>query len=341
MEIFIDESGSFVTNGAQINSWCGVAAFTCSNKSKYREQLAKLKRKENRNKKLEIKIHELSEVNYLSFLEDLYQAGGLLICLATDSGFNEKALVEKHKNKQVQLLLDNIQKMKYQTGKEGVKYLASQIQKLPNQLYIQLFCQIYLMHSFINRAIPYIVQRKPQSLKKFVWRIDQKSPDIKTDFEDAFEKLCPALLQTLSLTEPGVGLKWCDYSHMKEYIYEKGTLPEYLVEEFPQLNDESGFNIQKIIRDDIGFVDSASCDGVQIADLLASGLRKVLRQEFTDNDLVASALGKLMIQERKNRPVLKLITFGEEKVINDNDLKSLINLITRSCRPMVLKTNLR
>lgn len=219
MEIFIDESGSFVSKNADQDSWCVVAAFTCIQKSKYRKSLENLKRRECVSQKNEIKLRQVSEKNYLDFLKDLYKAGAVLICVATDSGLNEDFFVNDHKNRLVMSLLNNIDEMKYETGKDGIKILADQIENIPSQLYIQMFCQIYLMHSFVNRGICYFVQRSSKSLKNFIWRVDQKSPDSKVDFEKAFEKICPAILQTISLREPGIGLKWCDYSHMEKYLY--------------------------------------------------------------------------------------------------------------------------
>lgn len=111
-----------------------------------------------------------------------------------------------------------------------------------------------------------------------------------------------------------------------------------MIEKFPNLKQEKGLNIQKIVREQIDFVDSKFCQGVQVADLLASGLRKVLRKEFENNELIAHSLGKLMIQNLKNKPSIELITFGLDQNIKDRTLKHLINIMTEAHRPMIFKT---
>jgi len=189
------------------------------------------------------------------------------------------------------------------------------------------------MEAVIERGINYFIQRNPNSLQRFRWRVDQKSPDVKTDFEDAFEKLSPALLQSFSLADPKGLFDWCDYRPMKKYMIEKGEFPDYLMDKFPHLESEQGLNLQKILRDDIRFVDSKNFDGVQVADLLASGLRKLLRKNFSDNQKAAQYLGRLMIQAERTNPPLKFASFGQDAFLDD-DLAYLVNIMKKSCRPM-------
>lgn len=338
MEILIDEAGSFAVINAPENSWCVVAAYVCpeTEKRKYRKALRNLKLREKVLAAEELKIHQVSELNYVKLLKELGALEGILFCIATDSNLNKIELVQNHQKTQASLMLGNIDAMKYESGKNAVRYLTSQLESLPAQLYVQLFCQVQLMHAFVNRGISYFVQRKPNSLKSFKWKIDQKEPQKKTDYEDAFEKFSPALLQTFSIQDPGPALNWCDYRPMSEFIYQKGDIPGYLIDKFPHLKEEEGFDIQKIIRKDIQFIDSKSYEGIQIADLLASGMRRLLRKGFDDNHLVAKLFGKLMVQEVKNQPPLKLVTFGEESMVNEG-LAQIVRLFAKSCRPMINK----
>lgn len=339
MEILIDEAGTFALKGASENSWCVVAAYAClqTERRKYKRILSDLKRRENEKESEEIKLHHVSESGYVQFLKDLNGLNGVLLCTATDSGLNLESLVQKHQKAQASSMMKNIDEMKYESGKDAVRYLSSQLEGLPAQLYIQLTCQIQLMHSFVIRGICYFVQREPNSLRCFRWKIDQKEPHKKIDFEDAFEKFCPALLQTFSLQKPAPKLDWCDYRPMAEYMCEKGDIPDYLVDKFPHLKNEEGFDIQKIVRKDIEFIDSKSYPGIQIVDLLASGLRRLLRLEFKNNEMLARFLGGLMIQDAHNNPPIELVTFGSEKKMDDS-LARIIRIMIKSCRPMIRKS---
>ncbi|WP_373019279.1 DUF3800 domain-containing protein [Thiomicrorhabdus sp.] len=338
MEILIDEAGSFAVKNAPQNSWCVVAAYACpeTEKRKYRETLRNLKIREGVLVAEELKLHQISELNYIKFLRELGALEGVLFCIATDSHLNKLELVMNHQKTRATSMLENVDEMKYESGRNAVRYMTSQLEELPAQLYVQLSCQIQLMHTFVNRGISYFVQRKPNSLKSFKWKIDQKEPQKKTDFEDVFEKFSPTLLQTLSLQNPGHALNWCDYRPMSEFMYKKGEIPEYLIDKFPHLKEKEGFDIQKIIRKNIKFIDSKSYEGIQVADLLASGMRRLLRQEFDNNYLVAKLFGELMVQEVKNQPPIKLVTFGEEASVNE-ELAQLVRLFSKHCRPMINK----
>lgn len=342
MDISIDESGSFALAEKNADAWCVVAAYMSpeTEKRKYTKLLDQLKRKQGKSKLDELKLHEVSESNYFWFLEKLGELKGVLFAVATDSYLNSKDFVAKHQFHQAKAIGDNIDRMKYDGGKEAVKLLKRQLEGLPHQLYVQLTCQIQLMVAVVNRGICYFVQRHPNSLSTFRWRIDQKEPSKKTDFEDAFEKFSPALLQTFSIEEPSPALDWCDYRPMRDFMLEKGELPGYIVKEFPFLKGEQGLNIQKIIRKDIAFVDSESSANVQVVDLLVSGLRRILKSGFDDNDKAARLLGRIMVQEQDNKPPIKLVSFGnsEEGRLGDQSSRS-VKLMIRSCRGMIKRAN--
>lgn len=342
MDISIDESGSFTLSAKDAEAWCVVAAYMSpeTEKRKYTKLLDQLKRKQGKSKLEELKLHEISEESYFCFLEGLGSLKGVLFAVATDSHFNSKDFVAKHQFHQAEAIGRNIDKMKYEGGREGTRILKSQLESLPHQLYVQLTCQIQLMLSVINRGICYFVQRNPNSLSSFRWRIDQKEPSRKTDFEDAFEKFSPALLQTFSIDDPSPALDWCDYRPMREFMLDKGELPGYLINEFPELKGEQGLNIQKIIRGDIAFVDSKSTINVQVIDLLASGLRRVLKSGFTNNERAAQLLGRIMVQEEQNKPPLKLVSFGssDDKRLGDSSSKA-VKIMIKSCRGMIKRAN--
>ena len=342
MDISIDESGSFTLSAKDAESWCVVAAYMSpeTEKRKYTKLLDQLKRKQGKSKLEELKLHEISEENYFWFLENLGRLKGILLAVATDSHFNSKDFVAKHQFHQAEAVGRNIDKMKYEGGRKGTILLKSQLETLPHQLYVQLTCQIQLMLSVINRGICYFVQRSPNSLNSFRWRVDQKEPSKKTDFEDAFEKFSPVLLQTFSIDDPSPALDWCDYRPMKEFMLDKGELPGYLLTEFPELKGEQGLNIQKIIRGDIEFVDSKSRINVQVIDLLASGLRRVLKSGFTNNERAAHLLGKVMVQEEHNKPPLKLASFRaeEDERLSDSSSKA-VKIMIKSCRRMIKRAN--
>lgn len=331
MNIYVDESGSFV-NAPSHGAWNVVVAYASpeGERRKLRDCLRRLKISSGHSVYDEVKLTDLSEALYLRFLEALGEFAGSTFCVATDAGRNDDPTVVEHQRKQVELALKHIDTMKYKGGRDGVRLLASQLGALSPQLYVQLRCQVDLMFDVVFKAVPYFIQRRPKSLRRFRWRVDQKN-STKTDYEDAFEKASPALIQTRSLVEPLIFVEEFDYSPMKELMLDEP--PEYLEREYG-INAGPGLDIGKIIRDDMEFVDSERSPGIQVADLLASGVRRCMRRRFSDTLAVARALGGLMIQGMDDKPPLKLISFSPDAPVEPETAR-VVEAMTLAARPMI------
>lgn len=216
----------------------------------------------------------------------------------------------------------------------GLTLLADQLESLPNQLYVQLLCQVNLIHDVINRGISFYAQRRPVTLREFRWRIDQKNTT-KTVFEDAFEKIAPPLLQARSIREPIIWVRGFDYRHFSNYEFAEGESPDYLQTEYG-LPPMEGFNIQKLFRGNLEFVNSNSSDGVQIADLLASGLRRVLKNAFDNPQAVARAIGRLSVQNIRGKQSINLISLGDERSLHEKTA-TLVRRIDNASKPYICR----
>lgn len=339
MNIYIDESGSFV-NAPTVGAWNAVAALAVPEAARRKlDQLVHQLRTTNRlSGKQEIKIKDLTEDAYLQFIAKLTELNVVVFCTATDAGLNTTAGVLVHQQNQAKEILKHIGKMKHEGGRKGVLLLASQLKQLPPQLYVQLFCQIDLMFDVVSRAITYYAQHIPATLTEFRWRVDQKNTS-RTDFEDAFEKLSPAILQTRSFSEPLPRVKGFDYRKMGQYEFKDGKLPEYLKEDYG-VEAKSGFNIQKLIRGNIKFIDSRHSAGVQAVDLIVSGIRRCLRRQFSNNEMAAAAIGKLTLQAKHNGPSINLISFANETLL-ESETARLVKIVSANSKAMVKKTRMK
>lgn len=329
MYIFIDESGSFTSKGASYGSWNVVAAYFVpeTENRKIQNYLKKLKIQSGYKSTEEVKLGKLKETDYFQFLENLARLNSILFATATDASLNLQEKVETHKLTQAEAIMVNYPRMKHQGGKDAVIYQADQIRNLSNVLYMQLTCQINLLHSVLDRGIPYFIQRYPNSLRFFRWRVDEKN----SNFEDLLKKLGLDLLQSWSIENPMYKLDWCDYRPMKKFMYEEGDMPQYLIDEFPELKNAEGFDIKKIIRDDIQFVDSKAHLGVQVVDLLVSGVRRCLKGQFEDNLKASELLGALMVKQEGNKPPINLISFGDELAL-DKITAQYVSRMIHQCR---------
>ena len=193
-----------------------------------------------------------------------------------------------------------------------------------------------LISSVVSYGILYFVQRCPKALGRFRWRIDQKN-STRTEYEKAFVTITPPLLQSISLREHLPILEGADYSAFKRFEYPAGEGPDYLKTTYgvDVQSDGPDLNIGKLIQEDLEFVDSRENQGVQIADLLAAGLRQVLRAQFNDNRRAAQLLGSLMVQGRANSPPVRLLQFSEEEYVTGETAADLIHRMEIRSRLML------
>jgi hypothetical protein len=334
MNIYLDESGSFV-NSPQLESWNIVAAVAVaeSARSAMSEGLKQLRIASGGLPSHEVKLNQVDEAAYLDLLSNLDREDVLLFATATDAGLNTSQRVSQHQSMQVASIRENLPLMRYEGGRIGLKILADELEGLSGQLYVQLVCQVRLIDDLLRRSINYYTQRRPQTLGHFRWRIDQKNAN-KPTFEQAFKKIAPPLLQSRSIVEPFETVRSFNYSFMKAYEFEDGKAPDYLQQEYG-LPEMDGFDLGKILRREMTFVDSKSSEGVQVADLLASGLRRLLRGQFRDNHRVATALGKLMLQNRRGEHPICFVAFSDEESSASTYVSKVVTQLALNSKPML------
>ena len=124
-----------------------------------------------------------------------------------------------------------------------------------------------------------------------------------------------------------------DYSHFKRFTFLPGEEPDYLKTEYG-IDSKGGANVGKLIREDFQFVDSNLVAGIQVADLLSSGLRRLLRGGFEAPDRVATLIGSNMLQETNRDAPVKLITFDQAGCASPRTAR-LIRLIASHSRSML------
>ena len=340
MNIFIDESGSFVA-AARRDSWNCIAAYLSPeiDRKRMREALGTLKRRADIPIMSEIKLREVRESDYFDFLVRIGKLHGILFAVATDAGLNSVAHIQEHQAGQAALIVEHKDKFRHATARQGLVDLGNRVRQLSPQLYVQLICQVHLISTIILNGILYFVQRLPRTLGSFRWRIDQKN-STRTEYEKAFVSVTPPFLQTISLSEPLPMLRGADYSSFQRFHYSEDERPTYLKDVYgiDVKRDGAGLNVGKLMREDLTFEDSKQNEGVQVADLLAAGIRRCLRKQFKNNQRAAELLGRLMVQGKRNHPPIALLMFSKsEDEPVDSEVANLIRTMRRNVRVMVAR----
>jgi hypothetical protein len=310
--IYIDESGSFVV-APSANSWNVIAAFVAPETNRKHAELAlrQLKLAAGRKHDDEVKLRDVSESQLGTFLARLAEIESLVFVSAIDLGSQDSSVISRHQTIQVEKIRANIPRMIYPEGRALIEDLASRVAGLSAQLYIQMVAQIDLLDQVYRQTTLYYSQRVPATLSSFRWRIDEKNSS-RPIFEETLRHLAPPILQSKSLREPSIFVHEFDYSHYERtFRFAPGEMPTYLQEE-TGIEIGSGSNLGKVLKD-FAFVRSHDVPGVQIADLLASTFRRVLRSDFERNVEIARGLGRIMVQRPKPQPPIHLISLSEDQ----------------------------
>lgn len=332
MNIFVDESGTFPATLTP-DSWCVVAAYVSPepDRKAISEALKKLKHRGNKFPQ-EVKLGALSEGEYFEFLNDLRKLNGVMFAAASDMSMNRTAAIEHHRDTQAAKVVEHLDKMKHESMRVSLAKTSGDIKSLPVNLYAQLVFQISLFHEVIEKSVLYFVQRMPQLLREIRWRVDQKDIRI-TDYERVFRTILPSILQSISIEKPLTMVHGFDYSYMSEYEYKEGEFPRYLSRDYV-IPVTTGLNVGKLVGGNFKFVDSKLEEGVQVVDLLASGLRRLLKCEFQDNEAAAKLLGSLCVQAPTGEVPLMLFTMGEESKMSGRQA-GLLRSLQRHARAML------
>ena len=331
MYIFVDESGSFV-QAPDPDAWSVVVAFAVPE-----TQLPKLEAivhaiRSEHGAVREVKLKSLSEARYIRFLKDLSKIGGVAFATAVDLHSQNSSFVSYHQDQQAAKIVEHIDKMQYAAAREGLRELGNTVKSLPAQLYIQLVAQIDLFFRTIAHSSLYFVQHKPEALEYFRWRIDQKNTD-PTAYEHAFKRMVPAIIQTMSLSQPLIQIIGADYSYFERFEFPAGERPMYLSDVYG-LPSRDGINVGKIIREDFQLMDSVSVPGIQVADLLASGLRRLLRGGFERSHEVALLFGSNLLTAPKDEHVVSMISLtGSHKA--SPRTAQLLHTFNRTAKPVI------
>lgn len=202
MHIAIDESGSFVYTDAT-DSWNDIVAYAYPEATRrdLQGEIDGLRRRYGNRRTGEVKLRDLDEPAYVRFLGRLNQLEGICFAVATDSSLNTPGAIGYHRAVQADKILENIGRLKHQSARDGVRALAENILRLPDQLYAQMVCQVQLVDTVLRNAILYFVQRRPVTLGNFRWRIDQKNSDM-TAYETAYSQVLAPFIQSRSLRAP-------------------------------------------------------------------------------------------------------------------------------------------
>ena len=305
MHIFIDESGLFAT-ASNPKNWSSVGGVVIPDASlnAISSALNTLKIAHGIDPGTEFKRvrPDCSSEAYMVFLRTLDETGCTLHVTSTRSPPTETADLEAHKNNTI-AAIRNYAKITpdANTPAEDVINL---VRKISLQEYNQCILQTQMMCWMLPNILTHYSSIAPDELGRFNWILDRKN-ESETRYERAFKELYIGLIMTrskrdLSAIMVGSGRDYSAFARAFSPNVDVGNLLQsskhiYGIDHTHLIDSVMAVSFGSLLQDEFSLKDSKSSFGIQVADLLVSSVNRCIKRHYTENEKMATALGRLMI----------------------------------------------
>jgi hypothetical protein len=308
MRIYIDEAGLFVVPNTGADSYSLVLALVIpsANEAELFNDFLQL-RDDWPVKGIEIKGSSLNEAQTAQVIEVCKRYDVLVEFCALNMATHDNLLSEDFKKRQADEVIAHITPQHQPTLVQSLQQMSDKILKMPNQLFLQAFATLRMLLKTVEEATLYYAQRMPEELGDIAWIIDRKDHTL-TQMEEMWSTLILPISESHFARNPFGQMKEADYSHFnKRYTFTKGNADSEMVRHSEWVRETYG--LQPFDEDDIAgnagrlfceqrdFKDSLDSLGLQLADILATTLRRALNGNLQTNGW--KEFGRLIVR-RKN-----------------------------------------
>jgi hypothetical protein len=227
---------------------------------------------------------------------------------------HDDLLVDDFKRRQADALLAHITSEHHPSMVQSLQKMADGMRKMPNQLFLQAFATLELLLKIVEETTLYYVQRMPEELGDISWTIDRKDKTI-TQMEEMWSTLILPMSETHFARKPFGALAGADYSHFdKRYGFTQENISPEMEKHMEWLrkthnlkpfdDEDRGVNAGRLFGEQREFKDSRDSLGLQLADILATTLRRAVNgnlqiegwQEFGELIVHRKNIGSYFIQ---------------------------------------------
>jgi hypothetical protein len=308
MYVFIDESGGFQVPRRSNQVSC-VAALVIPEPFA-RTLFRKVRRSLSwwRTDGREVKGSQLDERKMAELIRIVRRFDVLLVSVAIDMGLHTDAGISSHRHQQVTTIRASVTPTMNARLREWVDRMASRMDALPNQLYVQSVLLTTLIQAIMETATLYYAQRIPRTLGAFVWRVDAKDVAL-TDYEKMWSDVVGPILQTRSLSSPFLQMRGVDYSFFERVCGQSAEPPAHLKGRVATSDEPFQYFEMNHVLADLRFCRSHLLTGLQVVDMLAAGIRRAC------NGTLQSAgwkdLGRLMPRPKNGTEIVQLLALED------------------------------
>jgi hypothetical protein len=344
MKNYIDEAGSFVPPQARNqHSYCLTLALAVPSTIETELFYEFLRLRDLwPNQAIEVKGSDLDESQAAQLIDLVSRYPVLADFFAIDMSTHGDTLIERFKNEQADEITAHLTPQHHAKLVAKMHDDAAKVRQMPNQLFLQAYLTILLVLNAAQDVPLYYAQRMPSDLGDIGWVIDRKNREI-TQMEDMWTTYVLPIGESWFAKNPHIRLTESDYSYFNErYTIQLATADARTKEHLEWLHglhgkrgsDHAIINAKALLSEQRRFVDSRDCLGVQLADMLATILRRALngrlRLEGWKN------FGKLLIHRwRGSSWIIQIGSPQDAPHVVEGHASNVIETIRRSARWMV------
>lgn len=341
MRIYIDEAGAFVVPPAGADSFSLVLSLTIPSSVEPHLFYDFLRlRDEWPVKGIEIKGSSLDETQTAQVIQVCRRHDVLVNFVALNTATHDDLLVDDFKRRQADALLAHLTPEHQPSMVQSLKTMADDMRKMPNQLFLQAFATMELLLGIVEETTVYYVQRIPEELADISWVIDRKDKTI-TQMEHMWSTLILPMSETYFARRPFAALAGADYSHFdKRYTFTQENVDPEMDRHMKWLKEihglrafnakDRGVNAGRLFQEQREFKDSRDSLGIQLADILASTLRRALNGKLKIEGW--GEFGQLIVRRRNTGSYFIQLGPG----ITPVNAPSVCYVLDRTAKSMIL-----
>jgi len=308
MHIFLDEAGVFCRS--EKKSWAvscvGALAIPGDQLGEILQGFSHLKKTWGK-KDGEIKGRELNEEQAAAVIRFLNNFEVLFEVAPIDMQRERVEDIHNHKVQQAENFVATLTPSHSPTLIRHFNGIRDDLLKLSIPLYVQGRVSIPLIGNFLDKAVPYYLQRKPSELGCFSWRIDAKN-HFRTPYEILWEKIIRPGLQDRSGKKPLDFFPHLDYRPFSKFIKPIVRIPEQGKNTTGEPKSYSTIDLDQLMNEDFSYSQSENDLGIQLADILVTTARRAMNGTLGMEGW--GEIGTLMVQGRRGESVVPMVVLS-------------------------------
>jgi len=254
---------------------------------------------------IEVKGSTLDESQSAQVIDLLSSFDVVVDFIAVDMALHARDVVETFKSAQAAAITARLTREYKSEMVFDLAHLEQKVRAMPNQLFVQAELNIKLILDVLQIALLYYVQRKPEELGDIAWEIDRKGRTL-TEMEETWSTLVLPASESHFMKTPLIFLKEADYSRFARYETDPTTDEEmarhieWLAAAYgkPEVAQKGPVvNSRRLLTEQRTFGDSLNSLGLQLADMVASILRRALNGKLQKSGW--KNIGKLVVHQSR------------------------------------------